>query len=484
VITTGYAELTLFPGCRSELPAGWQGTTGQIFRVILANQIMLVLASPTVMSQVLSCASNGGASGGPAILSQRFPINPICRYRLRIDYVNPRSRPDPTWEVTWLDGSGAPIGKLSGTLISARQRVVGGLRKFDTGSAATQEFGASVAEANLVPPVAASTAELAITHAGASRSPLGLLRISVTASDAALIAGEFRQWEAQGAVLAPTGWMVSGGSVQSLATGLPGVSLAGDGADDTVLSQTISVVGGDTYQLVVTLNTPAPLVAPPPSTAQRARVEIQWSGAPGPSAALLPLDNPGFVTCAWSGDAPSGCTSAQVKIVEPRGAASSVRIDAISLTRADPVEVPLIFLAETPGELALLDLRVGYDLPETPSQTQGAAISGSSPVVKSALGARPLPPPLVKVPVESPVAAMSDVPVAMQLTDISGIGPVRAQRLRAVGIDSVAKLAQASPALVAKSLPIVSIEQATAMVDRASELVHSAADVPSPTSSK
>lgn len=43
-------------------------------------------------------------------------------------------------------------------------------------------------------------------------------------------------------------------------------------------------------------------------------------------------------------------------------------MESVSLERADLVSVPLTFLAETPGEMTVSDLRVAYDLPEPPSQ--------------------------------------------------------------------------------------------------------------------
>ncbi|MGK7949688.1 MAG: hypothetical protein AB4368_13080, partial [Xenococcaceae cyanobacterium] len=66
-----------------------------------------------------------------------------------------------------------------------------------------------------------------------------------------------------------------------------------------------------------------------------------------------------------TGTAPDEATQAEIRLIQPKGEGNLV-VESVSFSQIDSVSVPLIFLAETPGELTVSDFCVAYDLPELP----------------------------------------------------------------------------------------------------------------------
>lgn len=486
VTTSGYSELTLFPGCRTELPAEWQGTAGEVSRVVLPDEVVVVLASSALLNKLLPCGQ-GPASAGAATLSQRFPVNPGCVYLLRVQYEYFGPRPEPSWQVAWLDAAGMPAGTMSGLLRSNSSRAIIRSR--------SAPLAWQTAEASLVPPTAATSAELSIHHVIANQFPLILGRVGVIPTLEPVVGGVFQNWEQDGGGRTlPAGWTAAGGGVTQPANGPPGVTLLGDGADDTALWQTVPAVAGDSYRLSASARASAFVAMPAPPAEQRPRVEVRWIGGSTSLLVVVPLDEFGFRTYAWSGQAPAGTTSAEVRVVQPHVGGAYLTVDQITLERADRVDVPLVFLAEAPGDLTVPDLRVSFDLPQPesapvvssvtsrhvgalakgnalvppPAVVPAVATEAASPVgtlqAPPAVDAEAEPAPVPTVPEAQP--PVTPAPVGL-LTDVPGIGPARARRLAGAGIDSLAKLAAARPASIAKLLPILSLKLATDIVAEA-----------------
>ncbi|HAA33601.1 MAG TPA: hypothetical protein DCE56_45085, partial [Cyanobacteria bacterium UBA8553] len=104
------------------------------------------------------------------------------------------------------------------------------------------------------------------------------------------------------------------------------------------------------------------------------------------------------------GNVPDGATAAEIRLIQPK-AQGELLVKSVSLSQADVVSVPLIFLSEAPGELTVSELRVAYDLPEPPAPPKPSALpraSRSSTLRRQALT---LPPqqPVIEPPVE-PIA--------------------------------------------------------------------------------
>jgi hypothetical protein len=99
-------------------------------------------------------------------------------------------------------------------------------------------------------------------------------------------------------------------------------------------------------------------------------------------------------------------------------------------------------------------------------------ISGGGSVVP---GARQ--PLLIRVVPAHPAGLVVAEPLTLKpappppLTQVKGIGKIRAQLLKRSGIKSVADFAEADPEFVARVLGTVSVENATLLIEHAKELL-------------
>jgi hypothetical protein len=181
---------------------------------------------------------------------------------------------------------------------------------------------------------------------------------------------------------------------------------------------------------------------------------VRWAAA-GLDPIVVPLDAPGFTGYAWTGQIPSGVTTAEIRIIEPRGASPLV-VGSVTFSPVDVVAVPLIFLAEAPGELTISDFHITYDSPDTEEPLFRTGAFGPVAHARAvALAAVMTPPPAPPPPPEP------------TLTDVPGIGERRAEVLATRGIRTIADLAAANPFDIAKLFRGVSLASATSMVEDA-----------------
>jgi predicted flap endonuclease-1-like 5' DNA nuclease len=360
------------------------------------------------------------------------------------------------WELDWLDKAGGSLRRDEGILPFPQfGSVLGGIR---------QLAAPRVDESFVVAPAGAVQAELAIVNAAPGEYALILDQVHFTPSQAALSPDSLQQWEGPAGDLRPVRWTRTGGRVEEVDTANHGVGsvLLGDGPEDTVLSQVVDVQPGQSYELRVRAwSFPAakPGTGPPPA-APGARLELRWGGA-GADPVVVPLDASGFAGHAWAGLVPSGATTAEIRIVEPRGAAPLL-VESVSFSPVEAVAVPLIFLAEAPGELTISDLHITYDSPEAEEPSLRAAEFGLAGSTRHLALATVAPSPLA--PATPPAPAPPPEPA---LTDVSGIGERRARLLASQGIETIADLAAASPSDIARLFRGVSLESATLMVEDA-----------------
>jgi predicted flap endonuclease-1-like 5' DNA nuclease len=113
--------------------------------------------------------------------------------------------------------------------------------------------------------------------------------------------------------------------------------------------------------------------------------------------------------------------------------------------------------------LGLLSIGLGYyQRPKTPAQACAPAVpipQTATPETRSAVTLEASKEEKAEAPMEKP--AVKEVPTivtpvtaAMELTQVKGIGEKRAVQLKALGIDSVEKLAGASAKTIAENLKI------------------------------
>jgi len=390
-------------------------------------------------------------------LVQQIPVVGGCDYALRFLYrvldlgskvpapAQTQQEPHPTpglWRVRWLDRNGSVVGTDGGTLSGDLQR---------------ETNAATVYEVRLSAPDQAVKAELRF-----AQPPHGFLllgNVSFAPTLQALNNTSFQRWEVD---RLPSAWVHLGGSVEPLldreARQILGANLLGDGPEGTILVQTVKVVAGDSYEMRVRARPRGPIVGDPEvrPVQERARLEFRWrtDGSLGEPVILL-LDGRGFHTQAWAGTAPVRANQAEVRLVQPQGR-GNLLVEELSLARTDMVSVPFTFLAEVPGELTVSDLRVAYDLPEPTGPRRQEMIRAAQQLLVEPLTepAPAAPPPI---------------------TVIDGIGEKRAERLAAMGIDSMEKLAAATPEIVAPVLggvPVdVALKLAAQFIEEAKKLL-------------
>jgi predicted flap endonuclease-1-like 5' DNA nuclease len=441
----------LAPWCRETVPAEWQRVSGHVYQVRVAessnrgagrpSQTVIyspvVLVSPPDAADWLACQPDEPeALAAPAILAQTVEVRAGCRYALSFYYLREddgaASQADPPpgacrWDVTWRDFAGRPIGQVGGAL-PIRQR-----HSPDTQGdlPGWQRFSAPVS-----PPAGAVEAQVSFT-----RQPRGILAleaVSLLATSEVLDNDDFAR-----TTLAPSkateieGWAIQGrvvvrnGRVQLDANEVT-----------AALSQRAPVSAGGHYTLRVwSISTRVAGEGEP----DRARVELTWwaEETPVSEPVVILLDDRGFTDRAWAGPAPGGSTHVAVRVIQPV-TGGSLLVQRVTLTEADEVAVPIVPLAEAPGELTVTTLRITYDrASERPSIVE--RVGSLRPVQPAPVPTpSPAPAPASAAPVVAPVAASSP------LTAVAGIGPARERELRALGITALGQLAAARPALVAR----------------------------------
>jgi len=297
------------------------------------------------------------------------------------------------------------------------------------------------------------------------------------------------------------------------------------------LVQQIAVSAGQPY----TLDFQGRVVKQPEEAITQ--VELRWlkaDGSPAAADTVQPIAPTGFDRYFVEGAVPAEAAQVEVRLVVPAGA--TLEVSRISLRLVEPTTVPITFLAQAPGELAISEARVTYELveppppaipstglctPTPPSQKpgvrprdrcfcpccaterslrdiepavtpagrpavvgicracgtrlvrQGGRLVTEAPVISSA---RPV---IRRVPVTPPPRTPAIRPPAPapaiqpSLTDIKGISEGRARRLAEIGIDSIERLAAAAPEDVARALRGVSVEMATGFIEEARQLLAS-----------
>ncbi|MDD1750044.1 MAG: hypothetical protein LUO89_09225 [Methanothrix sp.] len=375
------SSVQLYCWCTRGPPDLWQGSPG-VVKVRGPGGISVALAAPLPLIAELNpefsplCLGGDGSDEGsrsPEVLSQGFEASGGCAYILRFTFVAIRmkkKRPEclilstlgnkrmekPSWEVLWQDGSGRTIETQSEIIPPPEDAVPIGDWQYLYESRLVAPPGTVKAEVHFVQP---------------KPGILVLEEASIFPASSALSNGRFIEWTTgQGETPTspvPVGWEYQGiidRATTASGAVSPGALLSGD--EDAFLTQAAQVRPGERYTLNIR-SQPDPFAQdgdPRPAEA-RPRIEIHWmkGGLPIGDAAVLVLDGRGFWDRSWSGAAPVGSESAEIRIIRPAGA-GRLRIESVALQRVEMVSVPLTFLSEAPGELKVSNLTVAYDLPE------------------------------------------------------------------------------------------------------------------------
>lgn len=390
-----YGELILHPWCSRGLPDCWQGSGERIQRLRRRRredetQMTVLLAEPELLPALaaslgseknpipLACFVGGNlevSSSAGARLSQRFAVAPGCSYRFDLAYAviaaaaeeKPGCKPEalaaPSWELEWFDRAGASLG-LAG-------------QPLETAPTSFNTSARGEVSARLEAPGAAAEAELRLLHPAASRYGLLLGGLSLVPAPQLVDNADFSQWQGSGTPT-PAGWEVHSGWVeQGSGPGrYDGVRLvgSGDAPEAAILAQRLSVKPETGYELKIAAQ-PLPfgsLEDEQRPLAARPRLELQWlTASPLGEPLTLALDGPGFSGRALALTAPAGATQAELTLIQPLGE-GDLLVVGVELIKIETLEVPLIFLGESPGNLKVNELRVAYDLPEGPPTPQAS----------------------------------------------------------------------------------------------------------------
>lgn len=376
------------------------------------------------------------------------------------------------------------------------------------------------AEVPLTAPAGAKQAEVRFSLGKEAKATIDLVSLSATSE--ALANGDFKS-KKDGQL---TGWALEPETT-------PGFIVTE--TDDGLQMQN---VGTTTAELVQTVAAEAaqPFIvefegkASVTGSSQTPRIELRWLKAnkePAEDPTVVQLLPTALDLTTASGTVPAESVEVQIRIAIPPG--STLDVKRFSLRYERFTVVPVKFIAESPGDLNLSDVRIGFErvapkAPRTPAdmlcrptapkgqqknhycycshcqeetemvETEQTTTSAGRPATKGhcakcssavvSVGGAAVTPqamiarqtmeaqPVIVRPVTVTNASPQTAPQVRRLTDIHGIGERRAKQLTDIGIDSVEKLAAATPESVLK-IRFITHEMATRIITEAKSLTSS-----------
>ncbi|HEU0292212.1 MAG TPA: choice-of-anchor R domain-containing protein [Anaerolineales bacterium] len=458
------AEIEILPWCKPELPTAWQGISGKVLRGknpelgLLYAQLLAYSASTLddLPIEVRHCFAASlkmllPLTDEPAQLSQRIEVRSGCSYLLHLDYeANDFDQPLPTWQIEWLNANLDSLGIDEGEIEFKDQYV-------------NEKTPPWRFETNVTAPLTAIQAEVRLVQQ--SPGSFRLYNVSFAPTLEGLANGSFALWKIDSnynLIAPPLGW-ISSGLIEPLDPSTGGAKLRGGGPEEATLSQTIDVIAGEMYKVQVSAYLESPS-ADGVTTQRRSRAQLRWFGESGPIGApvILPLDGHDFPLHASTGVAPEGAKQAEIRLIQPTEQ-GNLLVESVSFTRIDLIDVPLIFLAETPGELTLSNLRVTYDLPQLPeigpaeAPSSGQAPGGAVRTAGMHRAAMMVQPAEAVYAVTAEIAAEPrESPLAnMPATMVAGVGKQFSKILarRKPPVTTIADLAVFDPQVEIKGIP-------------------------------
>jgi predicted flap endonuclease-1-like 5' DNA nuclease len=347
-------------------------------------------------------------------------------------------------------------------------------------------------------------------------------QVSLSATSEAAANGDFKMQE-EGQLV---GWTVSPGIAPgfTVLAGADGIELRNAGATVVELIQKAEVSSGSPF----TLEFQGKAVAgSPPQTSSQ--VELRWFKSDQTSTGsptVLEISSAGLSSSIASQTAPADATAAEIHVVIPPR--TTLQVKNISLRFSSLATVPVTFIAESPGELTLSDVRIAFEqvAPQAPPVSERGLCMATPPGCEPGAGGdscfchqceeetdmiemQPMMTPegrpatmarcatcrtevrraggplvaaaerlsLQQTSVPRPIIVRASSAIESRslsqveamtpsLTDLRGIAERRAKQLTEAGIDSVEKLAAATPETVAK-IKFITKEMASQLIAQA-----------------
>ena len=482
-------RIRLYLGCSTTMPIGWQGIAGQILRLQWLdsiNRFSVLLMHPSFWEDneiELPCFppinSFSNTSETSVSFWQRVSCQGGCTYLLQFNYGLLEDRRFSNngfiWQVTWFDSVGNSISTDKATILSNNQdkeeeedieNTTGSLNSQDNEEDQFFQFQ----EIRVSAPKDAIEAEIRFEQA----APGGLIldEVAFISSTEALSNSRFLLTE-DGLL---TGWQILDGQLAPDKETASNI-LRGDSNSPQVLTQTVDIVPETGYSLYIKayFQDALPTNFQDLLPNQRARLELHWQGKSNPITLLL--DEPGFPSFHWAGSSPADVTQADIRLVQPYSQALTV--ETISLSRLEPLDIPLVFLSEAPGDLVLSDKQIGYETPaarplinpifQSNGQSSSPDSSATDPTVDNistsastrALGGtvQPLSTGLSQIRSETfePISSTSDTATGVMAQPLNTrISQIRSEIFEpAASSDSFpSKLFKARSTIVATELPV------------------------------
>jgi predicted flap endonuclease-1-like 5' DNA nuclease len=435
-------------------------------------------------------------TGVAAALSQVVPVSASCLYEFSFLGSVALADPDAVAEVFWLSqqcglqrADSIPIQEMYGNY-QVRHRI------------------------RVTAPAGAEQAEVRFRVPDGGSATVDQVSLSVTANSITNADLEVQEQHI------PVGWTFDSGPDTpgqfSITATLPGATLENRGTAAVTLFQSLAVKAGESFtcDFEGAQVQDATLLATP-------QVKLLWLAADttsaGPDTAFEIPENSSHTFA--QGTVPEQAATAEVQLVLPGG--SGLVVKKVSLQFSETQSIPLTFIAQAPGQIIVSDLRIGFERipvpppPEPPtglcSPTPPGQIPGEEPcessycsccgekdsMTEATATVTPAKRPamigkcancqktLIRYGGKTPGPGETQVafpaiffakpkPALPPLTAIAGIGKPREKQLIRAGIDSLEKLAAATPAVVAKAMAGVSIKHAPHFINEARNLLEAA----------
>lgn len=440
-------------------PLDWTLTAGQARPLTLTGAVGAGVSLGVPAGNNFSTAGRTGPPPGPSALSQVVPVAAGRTYELSFQA---RVTGESAAEVLWRNADGGVLG--TETISIRNAGTYRGRFRPPAGAAA-----ATAAEIRFV-----VQDGIALVRNSSFREPANAL----LNGDLLGPAGETGSGWQQEPAAAP-GFLISPSAT--------GSQVRNAGAVSVVLRQEVAAEAGAPFELTVRARSGGAA----PATAGLRFLSADGSQA-GP-ATLIEIPLHGFDQSMATGVVPAGATRAEVSLNLLPGAA--LLVDGGIELRARPrVRIPVTFLAEAPGELALVGGSIAWDVvSETDLRSLPPRIPRPGGVLLPAptrppgavndpdedcgcwADEDPGPPPAARV---SPRPAQPTLPAPEPRTPtplvpsvVVGIGPRRTQILRETGIATLEALADVDPRELDRLLPGVSRRMAANFLRQVRELL-------------
>jgi|GEM_PF-2454587 len=344
-VVTFDSLISLQVGARQ--PTEWNLTSGAV--------------TPTCLPTPFHLAAALGSPSLPSALSQVVPVTEACAYDF--SFWGIAQQPDAVAEVLWLNPDCGLIKTDPVPIQVSAPQPASLIAAHDPAAVPkppSPQFGCFGTEPRLVlhrqrltAPAGARQAEVRFTVPSDGCAAIDL--VSLTATSETVANADFTLQEAGRLA----GWTLSPGMAPGVAvlSAESGIELRNAGANLAELVQTVPVKGTQPF----TLEFQGQVVAPLPTQATP-RIELHWLKADGSTAGspttleVLPTS---FGSSVADGTTPAGATQAEIHLILPAGITEDVK--RVSLRFPSRTLVPLTFVSQAPGELAISDLQVSYE---------------------------------------------------------------------------------------------------------------------------